>query len=93
MTAVLLVAALGLGAPETPATPARPASAAVHGPRRSAKAIAAVWFAMLVAGGGLLYRRLGARAQAEEAEALLDEEFARLERIESGEDRDTPRIR
>ena len=46
----------------------------------SAKVIAAATFAALLSAGVLLYRRLGAKAQAEEAEALLDEEFARLDR-------------
>jgi hypothetical protein len=44
-----------------------------------AKAIAAVSFAAIVFAGGLLHRKLGARAQAEEVEALLAAEFARLE--------------
>lgn len=49
------------------------------------RAIATAFFALLVAAGAILYRRLEAKARAEEAEALLDAEFARLERGESGD--------
>jgi hypothetical protein len=47
-----------------------------------AKALAAVSFAVLVFAGGLLHRKLGAKAQVEEAEALLAAEFARLEEVQ-----------
>jgi Tfp pilus assembly protein PilN len=46
----------------------------------STKVLAAALFAALISAGVLLYRRLGAKAEAAEAEALLDEEFARLDR-------------
>lgn len=49
----------------------------------STKAVAAATFLVLLLAGSLLHKRLEARARAEEAEALLDEEFARLERLES----------
>jgi hypothetical protein len=52
--------------------------------------IAGASFMVLLAAGGLLYRRLGVRAQAEEAEALLDAEFARLERGEAERRGETP---
>ncbi len=48
-----------------------------------AKTLAAASFSALVSAGGVLYRRLGARARTEEAEALLEAAFARLERTES----------
>ena len=41
-----------------------------------------VWFVLLLVAGTFLYKRLGVRARAEEAEALLDAEFARLDRAE-----------
>ena len=49
----------------------------------AARLIAAVSFVVLLAAGSLLHRRLGARARAEEAEALLDAEFARLDTAEA----------
>jgi hypothetical protein len=54
-----------------------------------AKAIAAVSFAVIVFAGGVLHRRLAAKAQAEEAEALLAAEFARLEEAASEPGRET----
>ena len=54
-----------------------------------ARVIAAASFIMLLAAGGLLYRRLGVRARAEEAEALLDAEFARLDKAESERSRES----
>jgi len=48
-----------------------------------AKAIAAVSFAAIVFACGLLHRKLGAKAQVEEAEALLAAEFARLDEAAS----------
>ena len=51
----------------------------------AARVIAGVSFVGLLAGGGLLHRWLAVRARAEEAEALLDAEFARLDRAESEE--------
>jgi hypothetical protein len=48
-----------------------------------ARVIAAVSFVMLLAAGWLLHTWLGAQARAEEAEALLDAEFARLDKAES----------
>jgi hypothetical protein len=85
--------ALGLGLAVALATspvlalPTAPAAGPVTGgvraapsaPRR-AKVIAATLFAGLVGAGGVLYRRLGNQAQSEEVEALLDAEFARLEK-------------
>jgi hypothetical protein len=46
---------------------------------------------VVLAAGGLLHRRLGVKAQAEEAEALLDAEFARLERDEAERREETSR--
>ena len=44
-----------------------------------AKTIAAVSFAAIVVAGGFLHRALRAKAEEQEAEALLAAEFARLE--------------
>jgi len=83
MTALLLAASLAVGSPQATPAPARATSGVTYGPRRSARVIAGASFMVLLAAGGLLYRRLGVKAQAEEAEALLDAEFERLERSEA----------
>ena len=81
MTALVVALSLAVGSPQ--ATPARATSVVTFHPRRSARVIAGASFMGLLAAGGLLYRRLGVKAQAEEAEALLDAEFERLERSEA----------
>jgi hypothetical protein len=83
MKALLLLLALGASAPAVAATPApaaaRPAPTGAARARASqAKVAAAVSFVVLLAAGGKLYHRLGKRAEAEEAEALLDAAFEKL---------------
>jgi hypothetical protein len=80
MKALLVAAALGLAAPAHggPVMPPARANAAAQSRKLRAQVVAGASFAALLLLGGKLYTRLGKRAESEEAEALLDAEFARL---------------